>query len=195
MMRAAAANYWDMGADGMYAWFLKWPLGDTERRILTEIGDPDLVKEGNKHYLVGRSSQSSEAVGYQTPLPLEIASSDTGTRHGIPFYVSDDIEAAFDRVRRVCLKVNIHDLVSADRITILLNGESLANETCRRDYGSEISAYSGQWLEFDLESVRPREGENLLEIALDRRPEGLVSPLVVEDVEVIVEYGSYPSKT
>ena len=194
MVRAAAANYWDMGADGMYTFFLKWPLDDAGRRILTEIGDPDLVKEGDKHYLVGRKSTYSEAVGYETPLPLEISSSDTGTRHGIPFYVADDIEANTDRIRQVTLKVNIKDLVSADEITVLLNGESLANETCRRDYGSEVNAYSGQWLEFDLVGVRPRKGQNLLEIALDKRPEGLVSPLVVEDVEIIVEYGSYPSR-
>ena len=45
-----------------------------------------------------------------------------------------------------------------------------------------------------MQGVRPRKGQNLLEIALDRRPEGLVSPLVVEDVEVVVEYGSYPSR-
>ena len=194
MMRAAAANFWDRGADGMYTWFLEWPLGDTERRILTELGDPDLVKEANKHYLAGRRSQYSEGVGYETPLPLEITSSDTDTRHGIPFYVADDFEAASDRIRQVHLKINVTGLVSADRLTIRLNGESLANEPLRRDFGSRINAYTGQWLEFRLETVRPRKGHNLLEIILNGRPERLISPLRVEDVEVIVEYGSYPSR-
>ena len=41
--------------------------------------------------------------------------------------------------------------------------------------------------------MRPRKGRNTLEIALVKRAEGLVSPLVIEDVEVIVEYGPYPS--
>ena len=62
-----------------------------------------------------------------------------------------------------------------------------------RDYGSPIAAYNGQWLEFHLRKVRPRRGQNRLEFILDRRAEGLVSPLKVEDVEVIVEGGSYPS--
>ena len=79
---------------------------------------------------------------------------------------------------------------SVDSLTILLNGQSLANEMCLRDYGSPINAYFGQWLEFDLTRVRPHRGQNLLEVALDKRPEGLVSPLVVEDVE----YGPYPSR-
>ena len=193
MMRAAAASYWDRGADGMYTWFLRWPLGDQERGILAQLGDPDLAKKGDKHYFVGRSGNYSRAVGYDTPLPLEIASSDAGTTYGIPFYVADDIQGAANRVRRVRLKVYIHDLVSADQITILLNGQSLTGETCRRDYG-RAGPYSGQWLEFEMEGVRPRRGENLMEFTLDRRAEGLISPLRVEDVELIIEYGSYPSK-
>ena len=44
-----------------------------------------------------------------------------------------------------------------------------------------------------LEDVLPRQGENLLEIILEKRAQGLVSPLKVEEVELIVEYGPYPS--
>jgi hypothetical protein len=194
MMRAAMANYWDRGADGMYTWFLQWPLGDRERRILTELGDPDLVKEGDKHYLVGRNSKYSEAVGYEMPLPIEVPSMEMGTRYGVPFYLGDDTAAAASRVGRVRLKINIRDLVSADQLTFLLNGQPLSGETCLRSSASDIAPYEGQWLDFHLETVRPRKGKNLLEIVLDKRPEGLVSPLVVEDVEVIVEYGSYPSR-
>ena len=40
MMRAAAANYWERGADGMCTWFLRWPLGDAECSILTESATP-----------------------------------------------------------------------------------------------------------------------------------------------------------
>ena len=194
MMRAAAANFWDRGADGMYTMWLEWPLGDTERRILTELGDPDLVKEANKHYFAGRRSHYSEVVGYERPLPLEIDSSDTDTRHGISFYVADDFETNPNRIRQVHLKINISDLVSADRLTIRLNGESLSNEPVRLDFGNRVNVYSGQWLEFRLETVRPRKGHNLLEITLDGRAERMISPLRVEDVELIVEYGSFPSR-
>ena len=194
MMRAAAANNWQRGADGMYTWGMRWPLGDSERRILSELGDPDLAKEGDKHYIVSRAVDGTEAVGYKTPpLPIDIASSDTGTRHQIPFYISDDVQGDASRVRRVLLRINIRDLVSADRLTVLLNGESLSQETCLRQTGEPIAPYMGQWLEFHLENVRPRQGENLLEVSLDRRADGLMSPLQVEDVEVIVEYGPYPS--
>ena len=193
MMRAAAANFWDRGADGMYTWFLRWPLGDAERRILADLGDPDLAKEGDKHYLITGDSQAAQSVGYETPLPLEIAASEPGTRHRIPFYIADDVEGAAERIRQVLLKIKIYDLVAQDRLTFLLNGQSLAGETCLRDFGEPMTPYNWMWLEFHLENVRPRKGHNLLEISLDRRAEGMISPLRIEDIEFIVEYGSYPS--
>ena len=193
-MRAAVANYQARGVDGLYTWFLRWPLGDTERRMLTELGDPDLVKEKDKHYVLARNVQTGEETHYQTHLPIEIPAADTKTRHAIPFYIADDIEAVRNRIRQLQLKINITDLVTADRLTILLNGRSLENEICRRDYGSQVAPYVGQWLEFHLKDVLPRKGENLLEVVLEKRAEGLASPLRIEQVELIVEYGSYPSR-
>ena len=87
----------------------------------------------------------------------------------------------------------IRDLVSADRLTILLNGDSLSGETCVRSYGRDVAPYVGQRLEFHLQSVRPKKGNNLLEVTLNERAEGLVSPLSVDEVEIIVEYGPYAS--
>ncbi len=188
MMRAAVANYWARGADGMYTWFLRWPLEDASRRILCELGDPDLIKEADKHYVISKTEGYAKAVGYQTPLPIEIAASDTGRPHRIPFYLADDIQAA----KHIRLKINIYDLVTADQLTILLNGQSLADETCLRDYG-HVNPYLSQWLEFHLKDVRPNQGKNVLEISLDHRAGGLISSLKVEDVEILVEYGSYPS--
>ncbi|MDP6369119.1 MAG: hypothetical protein QF615_05865, partial [Planctomycetota bacterium] len=192
-MRAAVANFWERGADGFFAWFLRWPFGDAERRILSELGDPDLVKQGNKHYCLARDVKDQEHMHYKTSLPVEIQADDTDTRHPIPFHLADDTSAV-DRIRQIQLKLRIYDLVSADRLGIFLNGHSLEDQTCLRDYYSYISAYGGQWLEFHLRpEVWPRKGDNLLEIVLQERAERLVSPLRIEKVEVFVEYGAYPS--
>ncbi|MBI4552296.1 MAG: hypothetical protein HY710_08540, partial [Candidatus Latescibacteria bacterium] len=56
-----------------------------------------------------------------------------------------------------------------------------------------LDPYSGLWLEFDLDRVRPQQGQNLLELSLRERPPGLKGGVTVEDVEVIVEYGTYPA--
>ena len=192
-MRAAVANFWERGADGFYAWFLRWPLGAAQRRILSELGDPALVREGDKHYCLARNVNDAENFHYRTSLPLEIAASASDTRHPIPFYLADDTSAV-ERIRRIRLKLRIYDLVSADRLEIYLNGASLEDQSCQRDYYSHINAYSGQWLEFHLRpEVWPRQGANLLEVVLGERAERLVSPLRIEKVEILVEYGAYSS--
>ena len=183
-----------VGADGLYTFFMRWPLGDTERGILTELGNPDLLEEGDKHYILARTPPEGNGPQYKSPLPFEIAASDTMTRHQVPFYIADDIEGASGRIRQVLLKIRVANLVSSDRLTLLLNGESLSGETCVRGNGELIAPYLSMWLDFHLKKVRPRKGHNLLEIVLDERVHGLTSPIRIEDVEVIVEYGSYPSR-
>lgn len=184
MLRAAAASYWDRGADGMYTWFLGWPLGDDERTVLAELGDPGLVRKGDQHYIVARRSASYDLMGMPAPLPIEIAADDIGTRHSVSFHVADDFDEA-DRSAR--LMINITDIVAADKISFWLNGEPLDYDSCLRSYAGSVAPYAGQWLEFPLSSVKPRRGENLLEVSLVSRPEGLVGSLVIEDVELKVE--------
>lgn len=107
--------------------------------------------------------------------------------------MADDVVATRDRVRQVLLRVMVRDLVSADQLAVSLNDHSLAGAACLRDYGSQVAPYVGQWLEFQLRDVLPRHGMNALTVSLDARATGLVSPLVIEEVEVLVEYGPYPS--
>ena len=79
-------------------------------------------------------------------------------------------------------------MLKNDKLTIMLNGESLANQPLVRNFGNRINSYSGQWLEFTLDTVLPNKGHNILEIKLDARAKGISSSLLVEDVEVIVKY-------
>ena len=188
MLRAAASNFIDRGVDGLYTWFLPWPLGDGQRGILAELGDPNRLKEGNKHYFLRRRDKVATEMGYDAAIPLRIKYADLGKRHSIPFYVSDDIEGASERVSRVLLRLNIFDIVGTDKLTILLNGESLAGDSCLRSPSSALEPYYGQWLEFRLKKVLPRKGDNVLQISLDQRPAGLEAAIQVEDVEVIIEY-------
>lgn len=83
--------------------------------------------------------------------------------------------------------------MSADRLTFLLNGRSLAGETCLRSVRSRVEPSYGQWLEFHLDAVRPRKGNNVLEVSLDERPPELEADIRIDDVEIIIEYGRFPS--
>jgi hypothetical protein len=193
-LRAAVANNWARGVDGLYAWFMRWPLGDEERSSLSEWGDQDLIKKGDKHYVLACNLEAEKDDShYPTSLPVEIAPSDTGTKHTIPFYIADDITNNRDRIQQIRLRMNIIDLVSADRIDILLNGESLKHEICLRSYGSNIVPYASQRLEFQLKDTWPVQGDNRLDVVLEKRVEGLVSPLKIDQLEVLISYAPFPS--
>ena len=191
--RAAAANYYAKGVDGVYSWFLDWPLGDAERRSLAEFGDPDLIKEGDKLYVKRRRGSEAVKMGYDADLPIEIPEANPAKRYVVPFTIADDVANAGNRIRQITLRLKIRNLVSADRLSIRLNGQSLENETCRRDLAPFGGPYSSLLLEFTLERIRPRQGKNTLEISLDKRPNLMEGGIGIENVEVLIEYGVFPS--
>jgi len=191
MMRAAAANNWARGADGTYTWFMPWPLGTTERSVLSEFGHPDGGIEKDKHYFLRRARESAENHDYHASLPQTLSQDDAGKRFQIPFFISDDLQNT--QVHQITMRLGIEDLLTADKLDIRLNGHSLAGETCTRESLRTNDPYGGQWLSFDLCSVRPQQGDNVLDIALIERPANIGSDLVVEDIEVIVHYGTFPT--
>ena len=129
------ANFYSKGVDGLYTWFFKWPLGDSERSALTEMGDPELVMEGNMRFVKRRRRADGTALGYVADLPFEIPEANPAKRYSIPFNIADDIAGDSDRIQRVQLRLRVQNLVSADRLTIHLNGEALENEICLRSIG------------------------------------------------------------
>ena len=192
MIRAAAANYLDRGVDGLYTWFLPWPLGHPERSLLSELADPEVMRRRDKHYVVRRGDPNAVELGYDASLPLEIPYSARGKLHRVPFYISDDLDAGDDRVQEILLRINVDNIVGADRLTVNLNGHSLAEEKCLRTPSLTLTPYQGLWLEFDLRTVRPVKGDNVLEISLDERPPELESGICIDDVEMIIRYGLHP---
>ncbi len=183
-MRAAASNFWQADVDGMCTWFMDWPLGDVQRRILTDIGDPDLSREGNKHYFLRQRAENPDSFVYGAELPVAIKA-DPKETHEISFTISDDAEN--ERIGRMLLKINVADLVPPDRFEVSLNGVSIEPEPCRR-IPRWHDAFTGVWMEFELNKVRPHRGPNSLQIALRERPEGFEGEISIDDVEIIVEY-------
>jgi len=91
------------------------------------------------------------------------------------------------------LKINVAELVSQDRFEVSLNGTSLSTETCRRTPRWN-NAYTGQWLEFDLDGLRPTKGTNKVQFVLHSRPDDFEGEIRVDDVELIIEYGVFPTQ-
>ena len=196
--RAAAANYWEHGVDGLYTWMMDWPLGDAERNVLAMLGSPELLRERDKHYVVARKYEGAARVGYEHRIPLELRPPLPTAAHPIPFTIADDVQEDDSRIASVVLRLYLSNVVSADRFSVTLNGRSLADETCKRVWKKARDGYPhsnprNHWLEFDLARVLPRKGKNLLEISLESRPDGLTGSVTVEEVEVEVRYNPYPA--
>ncbi len=193
-MRAAAANLWDRGVDGLCTWFMRWPLGDTERAILSEIGDADALVEADKCYTLNERSKEAQELGYEFRLPLVIPQAEADRRYAIPFHIADDVDGAGERIGRIVLRLDVTNLLSADTLTVNLNGQSLASEPLLRGFEWHVAPYQGQSMEFLLTTVRPRKGANVLEIALEKRPPNMVGGITIHNVEIQIEYGAYPSR-
>ncbi len=186
MMRAAAANYWSRGVDGVYTWFLPWPLGDDQRGILDEIGEQDRLAMLNKHYFVRRRGESDDDFDYGAHLPLEMSLADMGKPCEVAFDIADDpADSSVDQVR---LTVCASNLVEADGLQVKLNGQPLSDESLARSPIRRIDPYAGQRLEYALKTVLPRRGTNRLTFRLDSRPDGLAGPITIEDVELEISY-------
>ena len=61
-------------------------------------------------------------------------------------------------------------------------------------YGGLVAPYESQWLEIELQKVRPRKGRSTLEVTLHSRPADLYGDITVVDLEVIVHFGPYPTR-
>ncbi len=186
MVRAAVANYWHKGADGMIVgpWFY-WPFRDAEKAILTEIGDPRELAGKDKQYVVGRRLEGPARLGYDHSLPLRLEKPEPKTRHAIRFHVADDLSS--EHVGRVRLCLRVDNLVTSDGLTLELNGASLADEDLR----VTTHRYEFLWFEYNLVRVRPRQGENVLEVTFVSRPSDFAGAISVDQVEILVEY-SHP---
>ena len=195
MFRAAAANAWQAGADGLYTWFMSWPLGARERAVLTELSEPAQIAEGDKHYFLRRRCDLAHVVDVDYPAHLPIVidpAVDLGRVCELPVTIADDA-IGNDHVAAMRLRLGLGDLVSDDRLEVRINGERVPLARTRRWPLNPVSPYSGMWLEIDLRgSERFRKGGNRLEVALLERPEGLLSKVTIEDVEVLVEYDLWP---
>ena len=193
-LRATAASFWGRDLDGLYAWFMRWPHGDTERAFLSEMGDPDLIDEKDKTFFILRRSQEPDSPAYGAPLPVEIPKADPHDIREIPFYVADDI-AESDLVSSAILSIKFMNLIMGDRVSIALNGESLLGESVTRDFAHNTPhiAPRGLDLQFRLRDVLPRKGWNTLQISLDERPDLMVGGITVDQVELRVKYSPYPS--
>ena len=187
--RAGAAAYWSKGADAIYLPWFKWPVGAEQRQILSEIHDPDLLKEKTKHYVV-REQYGEEFVeahgydpntlGYGAELPLTLTTGLDAPGQNVRLFVADESNAA-----ETWLRLRLMGTTTHDSLTVSLNGKALPSDTCRR---AEHGGYFYTWLEYPLASDALRKGHNDVGVAVHSRPRNLPVEIVLVGVELVVDY-------
>ena len=173
---AGAAAYWSKGADALY---LPWPIETDQRHLLSIIGDPELLEELPKHYVVRRKSEVAERHMYDSPLSLTLTTGLDSPGQIVPLYLADASDVA-----RVTLRLQLSETTTHDAMTVSLNGQALAADTCWRT----TIGFAKAWLDFPVPRGAIRRGQNEVGVAVHRRPENLDAQVVLESVELKVEY-------
>jgi hypothetical protein len=178
---AGAASYYDRGADGLYFPWFQWPVGPQGRQLLSELDDPDLLKEKPKHYVLRRHDEEAASRGYIAQLPVTLTPGTDAPGQAVHVYVADDSENG-----DATLRVRLSDSTTHDSITVSLNGEALPEDASSRT----SHGYTYTWLEYPLARGALRRGVNEVAVALHARPPNLASALVLDSVEVVVAYSN-----
>ena len=212
VVRAAALAYWKAGAAGMHV-FNSHVLTHYLRQempFLSEIGDARTLEYLDKHYMATRASNYDDVVWFsypkELPVALEATSGGSGRRIGIK--VGDDLEKALSLGIRAeaTLRLRVMGLTSKDKLEFKFNGVRLSEEACQAEFfpmgeshGLHQYAFIGDsyfgtpgpyhWLTFGLGAdTLPRVGTNEVEVILRERNPEVSEDIVVNDVELTIEY-------
>ena len=173
--RAAAAAYWSRGADALYLPWYPWPIGSEQRQILTEISDPDILSEKAKRYYMAPRHTQGVRFGYDALLPACLEAGPVTLR----LYVAEDCQRA-----NAILTLKLGESTSHDLMRVQFNGRELPQaDATYTAFGYEYST-----MEFRLDPGALAHGENEISIALLSRPSNLASAVVIEGVEIAVDY-------
>ena len=180
--RAAAANAWYAGADGIMTFNLfpnlpGTPETEFARQVWREISNPQTLAGKNKLYAIEKldalwnTGFMLRSVPVESRLPVEIRKWAMVQRM---FPVADDLAALEGQIETLRLRLCFAKLKKGDEMTVTLNGNLL--ETTREE---------PHWIAADVAPLVMRQGDNVLGL---RYEHGQSDSLTVESVELAVKY-------
>ena len=184
MYRAAASNYFAMGAHGFYVFNLfcqGYPLEDEQYMVLRDVSHPAALDRRDKLFMA-----SPDAAAWRQDrdvLPAVLPDSDPIAR--IDLWVGDDLAACREEgyLDRAELQVRVDHLEPDDGLEIKLNGTILnlaaaqvrapgqrdtiahnAGHAAWTYEGRELGGNPGIWFKIELRDELPIQGENQVSI-------------------------------
>ena len=122
-------------------------------------------------------------------MPLTLQTGVDASNQVVHLYLADDHARSDTRLR-----LKLTGSVEADVMSVTLNGVALDWATCkitRHGGGGDIFA----WAEFPVETELLRCGSNDIGVAVLSRPSNLVANVVLQSVEVLVDYPGHAANT
>ncbi len=179
--RAAAANAWQAGADGIMTFNLFPRHAGSRatamaRRVWSEIGDPEGLADKDKLYVV--ENLESMNVGFmmgsvpvEGRLPIEVKPG-SGVQRVLP--VADDLAGACDRLESLRLRLKLRGLQAGEAVTVCINDERLS-----------LARLETDWMIAEVPAGVMRQGQNFVTVELA----AAASPsLTLSAIELEVKY-------
>jgi hypothetical protein len=179
--RAAAANAWHAGADGMYL-FNTFP-GTPNHPHFTELGNPEALARMDKVFVIDNRPVVSgglvQAIPQDQILPVELDSGGESRQATLP--VGDDIAGAAraGTLAGAALRVRFGGTAPDDSIEVRLNGEPITATGAPGD---------GAWVSYGVDPARWLRGDNTLSFRVASRAAGRQREITVEAIELKVTY-------
>jgi len=210
MYRAAAANYYAMGAHGFYFFNLfcqGFPLSDEAYVAMRDVSDPAALDRRDKLFSATPDCCKVRESTPALPLPITIG----GEAVVAEVWIGDDLPAAAagGTLRRALLRLRVDALEPDDRVAVTLNGAALEMDAASIDFPDtratidymtrtntwhwEAQTISGPgvWIEIELTDPLPRRGANTIAVAVATTGPGAgtrVTRLINVDMHVAYKY-------
>ena len=179
--RAAAANAWHAGADGMYL-FNTFPRKPKHPHF-AELGDPEALARMDKVFMIDDRPMLSgglvQGVTQSQILPVELDWG--GKAREVTLPVGEDIAAAgkAERLALAQLRIRLERKRVEDMVDVRLNGNPIE--------ATEEDTKSG-WVTYATDPSQYRHGDNTLSFRVAGRGAPEAKPIVVKSVELRVDY-------
>ncbi|MEA1951248.1 MAG: hypothetical protein U9N87_07685, partial [Planctomycetota bacterium] len=191
-LRAAAANLWWAGADGIYLWNFHYmpapgslgygrPAPEQYKKNLPEIADPRRLKYLDKSFAVDtRAWEQYQRASAPAPLPTALGSRAGEGSRTIPVRIGDDIPAALcnGKLRDVKLHLKLRGAVPGDALAVGFNHAPAQATVAARD----------RCLILPLPPKALKQGVNQLQLAIARRGDSAGKEIIIEQLRVDVRY-------
>ena len=200
--RGLAKGYFDRGASGVH--IFNWhATRSSHRSLLSTVGAPETLERTDKVYAAAKrtirarselryGSERDDRLYGETPVALYRTLTGDGPKFHIRVHDQAAAEAKAGHLFRVGLYIELAHFAPADRVGVTLDGCELDAPSIRNlaaeDPDDPADVAENSWLVWDLDPQQADWGEHEIQIRLLERDVRIRPPLVVENVELYINY-------